>query len=208
MKNPITLILCAVLAAAFLTPMAGADDQKKKDNEIYAEAQALFKAQKWEEAEKRFSYLAKRYPQHAKIRYFLNNVRVNKAAGKKAPGTAEDALSKIVIPQINLQDASLELVFEFLAAKVEELSGGETSVNFIYRGPQESREMQNINLRLSNIPVSEVIRYVGELSGTHFKYEPHAIVGMPRSQMAVPVAAEPEKRNDPFAPKKDADPFA
>lgn len=208
MKNPITLILCAVLAAAFLTPMAGADDKKRTDNEIYAEAQALFKAKNWKEAEKRFAYLAKKHPQHAKIRYFLNNSRLNGRVDRVPAGTVEGDLSKIVLPQINLEDASLELVFEFLTSRVKELSGGATNVNFIYRGPQESREMQNINLRLSNVPVTEVIRYVGELSGTHFKYERHAIVGIPRSEMAVPVAAEPAKPSDPFAPRKDPDPFA
>ena len=33
--------------------------------------------------------------------------------------------------------------------------------------------------KLNNVPITEVIRYVGTLTGTKFKYEEFAIVGVP-----------------------------
>jgi hypothetical protein len=74
----------------------------------------------------------------------------------------------------------------------DELTGGKLHPNFIYKGSSEDRTRPQITLRLANVPVSEVIRYVGELTGTSFAFEPHAVVGTPVAMLskepAVPAA--------------------
>lgn len=209
MKRIIT-VAGALLAFCLFAPLAQAQNS---DEALYKRGLAAYEGGNFETALKIFTDLAKRHPNHAKIRYYQRNARLRVAAGAPKPGL-EAQLRAINIAEISLEDASLDLVFQYLSQKASELTGGKVTANFIYRGPKEEHEKGQISLKLSNVPLTEVIRYVGEMSGTHFKYEQHAIVAMPIGDVPAPVDqnAKP-KPADPFAPRQrgrtDAlDPFA
>ena len=209
MKRLITMA-GALLALCLFAPLAQAQNS---DEALYKRGLSAYEGGNYDAAYKIFSDLVKRHPNHAKIRYYQRNARVRALAGAPKAGL-EAQLRAINIAEISLEDASLDLVFQYLSQKATELSGGKVTANFIYRGPKEEHEKGQISLKLSNVPLTEVIRYIGEMSGTHFKYEQHAIVAMPVADVPAPVApnAKPQPA-DPFAPRQrgkadSLDPFA
>ena len=102
------------------------------------------------------------------------------------------------------------------AAKLVEISGGKVVANFIYKGPADDKQTKTVSLRLSNVPLTEVIRYVGQLTSTKFRYDEFAVVGIPTATVLredaalkaiqVQKAAEQNKLKFDDPPKKD--PFA
>jgi hypothetical protein len=62
-------------------------------------------------------------------------------------------------------------------------------VNFIYKGTPEQRTATLITLSLRNVPLSEAIKYVGELSRSKVRYEPHAVVIDPNPGAETPAAS-------------------
>ena len=202
-----TILLLTFFAALALAPLASA--QSESDRNLYVDAVSDFKSARYEEAVQKFAILVRKYPKDAKLRYYLNNSRLRLIDNQVPKGTVEAELSQVVLPKFQVQGASLDLVFDYLSAKATELSDGKVKANFIYKGTQDERERQNISLNLTNIPITEVIRYVGEITGTHFDYEKHAIVATPRANLAVPAGQADTKpaNKDPFAPKQSGDPF-
>ena len=68
-------------------------------------------------------------------------------------------------------------------------------------GTPEQRRDTLVTLSLRNVPMTEAIRYVGQLSGTHIKYEEHAIVADPnyraQTHPALEKAAAGPSQTDP-----------
>jgi len=125
-----------------------------------------------------YEALVGQYPGDPKLRAALAQAKL---AAKKSSskGALEGKLKAVILSQVEFSEADLDSVFLFLTQKTDEATGGKLHPNFIYKGSQEDRMRPQITLRLSNVPVSEVIRYVGELTSTAFVYETHAIVGTP-----------------------------
>ncbi len=86
------------------------------------------------------------------------------AAGVGKKNNLEGQLSKVIVPQIDLKDAPVGDVLNFLADKTEELTGGNLVPNFIYKGSPEQRENTLISLSLRSVPMTEIVKYVGQLS--------------------------------------------
>ncbi|MEM0967726.1 MAG: hypothetical protein AAGJ31_00120 [Verrucomicrobiota bacterium] len=124
-----------------------------------------------------------------RVEFYLRNARMRMKAGEPSV-SLESKLRQILIPQVSFEEADLETVFAYLTQKTRELSQGKVNANFIYKGTRDERTHPHITLQLSNVPVADVISYVGQLSNTSFKYEKFAVVGTP-TQLALPTVPEP-----------------
>ncbi len=99
-------------------------------------------------------------------------------------------IDNIIIPSIDFEDATVEEAIEFLRQKAIEHDPMETDpsrkgISFILRnkvapGGIAEPAGSPITLKLSNVPLSEVLRYVTELAGLKYKVEPYAIVITPQ----------------------------
>jgi len=190
-------ILAAALLAAFLvapTAHAQANDDYRQ---MYAEGIKAYNQGDYATAIQYFEVVRQKYPRDARLLAYLKKAQANMRAGVPR-ATMEAKLQSIVIPNFEVEQADLDSIFEYLRQKVVELSGGQTSVNFIYKGTPEQKADARVTLKLSNVPLTELLRYIGEMSGTQFKYETHAVVGIPRSSIPVP-DSEPATK-DPFDP--------
>ncbi len=80
----------------------------------------------------------------------------------------------IVIPQVEFRDAALKDVVQFLVEQSRQLDPAKEGVNIVL----DLQEMMQaaITLELRNIPLSEALRYVTQLTGLQLKYEPLAVV--------------------------------
>jgi len=120
------------------------------------------------------------------------------AAAVPAPAVENPLLSKaakIIIPKIELHDATVAEVIDLLRAKATQFDPDKRGVNIVLKhGPDAGVK---IAMSLSNIPLIEALRYVAGLSNLELHAEPDAIVlqpsGGPRSEAkpaAAPSAAE------------------
>ncbi len=184
-----TRVAAAIL---FATPLALPGWIQADPKQDYQQAKAAEKEGDYKTAIATYEALIAQFPQDPKLRAALAQARL--AAREGTPkGSMEAKLKAIILPEVEFSDADLESVFLYLSQKSEELSQGKLKPNFIYKGSLDDRRKPQITLRLTSVPVSEVIRYVGELSATVFVYEPHAIVGTPVHLSTAQPAAPPSK---------------
>ena len=133
-------------------------------------------------------------PRHTTARAYLSRINYQlKAGADKGVNSLESKAAALILPTIEFQDATLGSVIEFLPKKAAELTEKKFEPSIIFKGPAEELERKKVTLRLVNIPMSEVLRYVGELTEVKFVYEKHAIVATPQRDLPV-VAPEPEKK--------------
>lgn len=90
----------------------------------------------------------------------------------------EKALASLIIPKVELRDATLREALDFLRKKVTDLSGGKQSVNFVIP-IGEPTDSTRVTLSLQSVPFPEAVRYIGRVANFDFTYEKYAIVGKP-----------------------------
>lgn len=165
--NALTILLLAFAPAA----QGQATVQSR-----YNEGVALFNQGKFGEALMAFEEVLQASPSHVYARSYSMKCKSELAKGAQPRNDLEGRLSRIVIPEIAFAEAPLGDVLDFFSVKAGEISGGQTTVNFIFNGTPEQRTKTLVTLSLRNVPLTEAIRYVGQLSNTKIKYEPHAVV--------------------------------
>ena len=101
---------------------------------------------------------------------------------------AAAAAAKIIFPKIDFRDATLREVVEFLVVKSKALDPAGKGVNVVL-GDEGKASDTKITLTLSNIPLSEALRYVASLAGLGLREDEFAIfIGRPQEAVAKPVA--------------------
>jgi hypothetical protein len=109
-----------------------------------------------------------------------------------AGAVQEKQLSAIVLPKIEFREATLGSALDFLKQQVNKQSEGKTMVNFVLQLPEEQVKKQTVTLSLANVPFTEVLRYLGTLSGTTFTFEKYAITVRPAAGTAPATASSTE----------------
>jgi len=95
-------------------------------------------------------------------------------------GPLQQRLSNIIIPQVDLNDASLNDTLDFLIRQASEISGGKTALNLVRLFPSSVGEDARVTFSLRQVPLTEVLRYVGEATGMEIVYDVHAVRISPR----------------------------
>lgn len=175
MNRILALVLTVVLS---LSAPLFAQEGKRTLKEVYASGVKLYQAGDYAAAKTEFETYLKHQPTNPYARKYLAECRQKIREGGKPVATVEAKLNGLVIPEINFDKTELGLAMDFLTQKSEELSKGQVVANFIYKGSDEQRKTP-ISLKLRNAPFLDVVRYVGQLSGTRFTFDAYAIVGTP-----------------------------
>jgi hypothetical protein len=103
---------------------------------------------------------------------------------------AEDAEARawrINVPQFELREASIEESIRALAARSRTLDPAHEGVNFVWPAilPADTR----LTLRLVNVPLHEVARYVARLAGMRLTPRQHALILLPDDDASAPAAS-------------------
>lgn len=185
--NPLMKLPIWILTAALATAVGfGADI-----DDLMAEAQRAYIRNDLKGAKENFELVRQLDPSNGTaISYLRRILAEEKQKGGGSRNATQEALQKLIMEKVDFRDASLPEVLEFLKQKGTQLSGGKVAINFVL--PQdENIQNAKVSLTLQKIPFSEVLRYVGELTGTQFVYEPFAIVVKPKAAV-VPAASGAE----------------
>lgn len=94
------------------------------------------------------------------------------ATVKTKPATGEDPASAVIIPRMELAEATLAQSVEFLVAKARASALPDFNVVVLGKPDPELK----ITISLTSIPLSEALRYVAELSGLRLRRDAAAYV--------------------------------
>ena len=94
------------------------------------------------------------------------------------------SLERMVVP-VEFKDTSLQSALEYIRERIEVASGGRTAVNFVQNVPPELAN-KRISLQMDHVPVTELLRYLGDLAGVNFQFQKYAIVVTPVGVASVP----------------------
>lgn len=203
-KNLAAGMMVAVVMGSVV--VAGSGNLQK----VFNDAKADYDAGEFEKAAIGFRKVLKYQPSYVYARKYLTQTEAMLKKGKTVV-TLETKLAKLQVPNVNFDNASLGTVLTYLSQRSEEISGGKVIANFIYKGPREDKDSKMVTLKLGSVPMTEVIRYVGQLTGTKFKYEEYAVVGVPAVDVAraeVKLEQGAAVSNKPKFDDKPKDPFA
>ncbi|MCB1076803.1 MAG: hypothetical protein KDM64_03145 [Verrucomicrobiae bacterium] len=179
-SKPFLGIAAAIFAMVTTGLSPALAQQKQTLQDVYQNAVKQFDAGQFQEALTGFQTVLKYQPNFVYARsYAAKCVEAIKKGESGPKQTLEAKLSTLVVPNINSEGANLGMVFEFLTQKSEELSGGKVVANFIYKGTDDQKKNALVTLTLRNTPFLDVVRYVGQLTDTQFKYEEFAVVAAP-----------------------------
>lgn len=178
MKNIVTSVL-ALFIAMVLVAGSPLQAQQQSVQQVYDQAVKDFDSNNFEAAKAGFQKVLRSRPGYVYARNYLAKTEQALKSPPPATDTLEKKLAGIVVPKFTFEDASLGDILRYLTQKSEELSAGEVVANFIYKGPPADRDNKLLTLNLANLPMTEVIRYVGLQTGTRFTYEQYAVVGTP-----------------------------
>lgn len=144
----------------------------------YLKGQAAEKAGNPEAAKQAYLEALKLNPCHANARYSLAQVKLD-AASISAKGR-EAKFGEVIVPEFNLDDASLAEALDFLRTIVEKQSQGKVVPNFVIQDPKNLFATNKIKLRLQSTPARAVMKYLMEISGGKARYDEYAIVITPQ----------------------------
>jgi len=99
----------------------------------------------------------------------------------------EKQLDALIIPKLDFKDATLSSALDYMKKSADKLSNGKIIVSFVVQAPEQANAP--VTLSLSNTPYTEVLRYIGGLTGLKFSYEKYAILVRPASNAAAPAAS-------------------
>ncbi|MEO6785057.1 MAG: hypothetical protein ABI318_02900 [Chthoniobacteraceae bacterium] len=194
--NPLLKFRGWMLALASLVSTALASDV----SDLMTEAQRAYIRNDLATAKEKFEIVRKLDPSNKTAISYLRRIiadEIAQNAGKAPRNSTQEALQKLIMEKVELREASLAESLEFLKQKGNQLGGGKVAINFVLQ-LDEATQNAKITIALQKVPFSEVLRYVGDLAGVVFVYEPYAIVVKPKgaAQPAPTTATE-----TPGAPK-------
>lgn len=115
-------------------------------------------------------------------------VQFDYGAGRSPGSFLTQKMNSIIFPSVSFQGATIEEAIEYLRVKSRDLdtspdASGVKGVNIILR-TGDAPNNASISLDLSDVPMSEALRYVTELAQMKFKVEAHAVLVVPLSEDA------------------------
>lgn len=115
-------------------------------------------------------------------------IQFDYGAGRSPGAFLTEKMNRIIFPSVNFAGATIEEAIEYLRVKSRDLdtspdAAGVKGVNIILR-TGDAPNNASISLDLTDVPMSEALRYVTELAQMKFKVEAHAVLVVPLSEDA------------------------
>ncbi len=177
---------CSLLLALFFTATGTAQNQTAV--QVYSEAVEAYKQGNVESAKRQLTLaleIDKNFrPASALLSRIVSDQRMG---GANAPGLSVRMLEKTIVP-VEFKDTPLTSALEILRQRADETTGGKLKINFAVNLPPESAS-KRLTLKLDRVPVMEVLRYVGEMTGVSFQVQPYAIVVTPVAHVGTDAAS-------------------
>ncbi|MCX7885771.1 MAG: hypothetical protein N3B01_00735 [Verrucomicrobiae bacterium] len=170
----IVWLLCAPLNAGEQPNLA-----QKHLEQLFLEAVMLSQAGLYEEAETRCRKILSQMPNQPTVKQLLDEIQQKKLQRGKPDPAAElkKRLGSIVLPEVHFREAAVTDVVEFLRQETKKYTPDKTEINFVLMLP--AGDIPKVTLTLRKVPLSELLRYIGILTGLQYRVDPYAVVLSP-----------------------------
>jgi hypothetical protein len=167
MKTTILLVVAAVLAAFAPTCVRAADDIHVS----YEEGRAAFNGGQFEIAREKLAYVLSKAPDHLPTRAMLAQIEA-----KLGPNNTilRKTYEKVIIDKVEFVDVTVDEALQALRMLSLKASQNKVAPNVIVKSPDIREKV--ISLNLSQVPLTEVLNYVAQLSGGRIVYDKNAVV--------------------------------
>ena len=128
-------------------------------------------------------------PQFRPANVLLARIAAAQKPGASSPGLSEKTLEQTLI-SVEFSDTTLNSAIEYLRQRVAQDSGGKQQINFAVNLPPDLAN-KRVTLKLDHVPLSEVLRYLGDMAGVKFERQPYAIAVMPAGVSSASSTAQP-----------------
>ena len=162
--------------------------------DLMTEAQRAYIRNDLASAKEKFELVRRLDPSNKTAVSYLRRIIADELAqsvGKAPRNVTEEALKKLILEKVELREASLTEALDFLRQKGTQLGEGKVAINFVLKLDEQTQNAK-VTIALQKVPFAEVLRYVGELAGVQFLYEPYAIVVKPKGPAQPAPAATSE----------------
>jgi len=184
MKSP---LLSLTISLMLLPSLLHAD--RAKSATAFIQGKKAYQAGDYREARAYLLKAIKEDPANKQAQQYLRHVQAAAKHGAK-PVNLEARLGSVMVRQVKFDELPVDKALNYLKQKVTESTGGQLKPNFIVKGTSKGK----ITLDLGDVPASEVLRYIAELSGYQLSYDPHAAV---LSSKTVPTIQEQHPTSKP-----------
>ncbi|MDD5698134.1 MAG: M56 family metallopeptidase [Victivallaceae bacterium] len=104
----------------------------------------------------------------------VNNKEKASAAKKELNDSALQKKLKSIIVRLNVEDAPLPTVLEVLREEAKQSDPEKKGINIVLLNPELRKQV--VTIRLENIPLREVFKYIAMATGTKCRIESNAVV--------------------------------
>lgn len=171
MKIPQLSLLVCLLA----TPLAYS---QTSTTALYSEAQRAYLAGDTAGAKEKFLTVLQADPTNVGAKNYLKSIIT--AEKKDQKSVLSTQLAGLIVPKVSFKEASFDSVLDYLKVKASELSENKIATSFVLQLPPDFAKQTPITLELSNVPFTEILRYLGEMTATKFEIQQYAIVVKPK----------------------------
>lgn len=165
---------------------------------LATEAQRDFAAGRYNEAKTKFETILASNPKNVAAKNYLKMIAA--AEAEAGPGSkSESAFKKLILPKVEIREATLDSTLEYLRQQADKASNGKLKPNFVVQPGVDTSAP--VTLRLSEIPFTEALRYVGDLARVRFSFEAYAISVRPKKPATEAPAPSPTPEASQPAPQ-------
>lgn len=161
-----------------LSSLLSAETPGRKAETLYRQGLAAEQAGDPATARQAFTAALQINPKHANARFRLGQLKITGPA--IAAKGREAQLGAVIIPLIQLEEASLQEAIDALAQMIEKESEGDLAPNFVIQDAGGKLAGAQINIRLKSVPVKGVLEYILTQAGAKARFDEHAVVITPR----------------------------
>jgi hypothetical protein len=157
--------------------------------DILTEAQQAYLRGDTETAKHKFQIVLEMNPHNLTAQNYLHMIEIQQKSTKGTGAETEKKLSTLVLAHLEVKDATFQTTLDYLKQLAEKQG---QAVSFVVQVPPEVADAKKVTLNLSNIPFTEVLRYMGELTGFKFSVEKYAIVvKLPQAETTTAAVSPP-----------------
>ncbi len=140
-------------------------------NKTFERGKTAYEKGDYKKARALFLATIRQNPRHPQAKNYLRYVKAASKYGVR-PTNPKAKLEKIMIDKAVFENMTVKDALAVVREKVSQATKGQFKPNFLLKSKSTAR----INLDLGDLPATELIRYVADLSGHDVRYDPHAVV--------------------------------
>ncbi len=172
MRSILILFIGGTLAASAQNPSAAQQAQQ-----FYQQGLAQEQAGDVAAARTAYTEALRLNPHFADARFRLGQLKLDR--GKMAANAREKKFGSLIIPQMNLEGATVSESLEALRISMEKASNGELAPNFVIKDPDRKLEKTSVSFQLKSVPAKAILDYILTQGNAKAVYDEHAVVIQP-----------------------------